>query len=127
MRADPLVMTTCLVVAVSCGPSRRGELVGAPITPDTGAERRGERLFYRHCAKCHPGGEAGLGPALNNKPLPEFAIETQIRRGLGAMPAFDAHHLSDEEVDAIAEFVVELRTTPRTTPEATDAPVAASR
>ncbi len=101
--------------------------MGAPITPDTVAERRGERLFYKHCSRCHPGGEAGLGPALNDKPLPELAIETQIRQGLGAMPAFDGHHLSDAEVDAIAKFVVDLRTTPRTTPEANGTPTSASR
>jgi mono/diheme cytochrome c family protein len=102
-----------LVLALAgCGPQRRGPLVGAPVTTDTPAERRGERLFYRHCARCHPGGEAGLGPALNNKPLPELAIETQIRKGVGAMPAFSEHHLDDAQVEAIAEYVIALRKTP---------------
>ena len=126
MRADRVLLAT-FIVGASCGPARRGQLAGAPVTPDTVAEHRGERLFYKHCSKCHPGGEAGLGPALNNKPLPEIAIETQIRKGLGAMPSFDAHHLSDEDVDAIAEFVTELRNTERTTPEANDAPKSATR
>lgn len=105
----------CFVIAVlaaSCGPSRRGELVGAPVTPETQDERRGERLFYRYCSSCHPGGEAGLGPALNDKPLPEIAITTQIRRGLGAMPAFPPRALDDAEVEAIADYVIELRQTP---------------
>ena len=105
-------VTVAALAMTTCGPQRRGALVGAPVTPDTVAERRGERLFYQHCSKCHPGGESGLGPALNDKPLPEIAIETQIRKGLGAMPSFSEHHLSDEEVDAIAEFVIELRKTP---------------
>jgi len=121
MRAEVL-LASCLVVVTSCGPERRGALVGAPMRPDTPAETRGQRLFFKHCSRCHPGGEAGLGPALNDKPLPEIAIETQIRRGLGAMPAFDGHHLSDDDVDAIAEFVIDLRNTERTGPEARDAP-----
>lgn len=97
------------VAVVGCGPERRGALANAPVTPDTVAEHRGERLFYKHCSRCHPGGESGLGPALNDKPLPELAIETQIRKGLGAMPAFSEHHLKDDEVDAIADFVIEMR------------------
>lgn len=92
-----------------CGPSRRGELVDRPITPDTVSERRGERLFYRHCSTCHPGGEAGLGPALNDKPLPEALVRAQIREGVGAMPAFHDHKLTDAQVEAIAAFVSELR------------------
>jgi mono/diheme cytochrome c family protein len=113
MRPDnrSLVGVVLATSLFACGPQRRGELVGAPVTPDTVAEHRGERLFFQHCSKCHPGGEAGLGPALNDKPLPEIAIETQIRKGVGAMPAFSAHHLKDEEVEAITKFVVELRET----------------
>lgn len=116
MRRAELLPLTLLVAAItSCGPQRRGPLVNAPVIPDTVAERRGERLFFQHCSKCHPGGETKLDPALNDKPLPELAIETQIRQGLGAMPAFSEHHLKDAEVEAIAEYVREMRKTP--TPE----------
>ena len=107
---------------LGCGSARRGPLAGAPVTPDTVAEKRGERLFFKHCSRCHPGGEAGLGPALNNKPLPELAIETQIRQGIGAMPAFSEDQLSEQQVEAIAEFVVEMRETERRGPEKNDAP-----
>ena len=118
MRGDRAFAALWLVALAGCGSARRGELVGAPVVADSPQERRGERLFYRHCSKCHPGGEAGLGPALNNKPLPAIAIRTQIRQGLGAMPAFDGHHLSDADVEAIVEFVIVLRQTPRTGAEA---------
>ena len=91
------------------GASRRaGRAAGQP---DTRAEARGERLYQRYCYQCHPGGAAGLGPALNNKPLPAIAIRTQIRNGVGAMPAFDAALLSDQDVDAITEYVEDLRAT----------------
>lgn len=116
-RTSTIVMVVILVGLIfmpdlfGCGSKRRGELVGRPIIPDTPAERRGERLFYRYCASCHPGGEAGLGPALNDKPLPESLVRTQIRKGLGAMPAFHEDKLTDAQVDEIAAFVSELRQT----------------
>ncbi|HUQ07907.1 MAG TPA: cytochrome c [Kofleriaceae bacterium] len=116
-RTSTIVMVIILIGLImmpdlfGCGSKRRGELVGRPITPDTLAEKRGERLFYKYCSSCHPSGEAGLGPALNNKPLPEFAVRTQIRQGVGAMPAFHDDRLTDAQVEEIASFVSELRQT----------------
>ncbi len=101
-----------IAMAAGCGSSRRGELVDRPVTPDTAHEQRGARLFFQHCHRCHPGGEVGLGPSLNDKPLPALAIRTQIRSGVGAMPAFSDRELADGEVDAIAEYVLELRKSP---------------
>jgi mono/diheme cytochrome c family protein len=109
MRRASLLLV--LLLAVACGEKRRGELVGRPIIADTPPEKRGERIFYRYCSYCHPGGEAGLGPALNNKPLPESLVRTQVRKGLGAMPAFSADSLTDEQVADVAAFVSELRQT----------------
>jgi mono/diheme cytochrome c family protein len=112
-RVDRWLIAGAAVVVLGCGPQRRGALVGRPVVPDTAAERRGERLFYRHCSRCHPGGEAGLGPALNDKPLPEGAVETQIRKGIGSMPAFPDRILDDQQVAAIADYVTELRVSGR--------------
>jgi mono/diheme cytochrome c family protein len=97
-----------------CGAEHRGEPHGPPVVPDTMAEARGARLYSRYCYQCHPGGEAGIGPALNNKPLPEFAIRTQIRNGVGAMPAFGDDLLRDDQVAANAKYVQEMRGTPAT-------------
>jgi mono/diheme cytochrome c family protein len=116
MRASHALVLACAVA--SCGsPKRRGEIVGSPVIPATAKERRGEQLFFRFCAKCHPGGEAGLGPSLH-KPLPAFMIETQIRRGFGAMPAFSQDVVSDAEVAAIASYVLRIRRTPPPEPDA---------
>lgn len=71
--------------------------------------REGRKHFNHHCATCHPGGMSGLGPAIINKPLPEFLIKFQIRNGVGVMPAFDEKSISDEQVDNIAEYLVFLR------------------
>lgn len=71
--------------------------------------RQGRELFNAHCASCHPGGMAGVGFAIINKPLPESIIRFQIRNGIGVMPAFDESMLNDEQVESIAEYLVYLR------------------
>jgi len=63
----------------------------------------------KHCNQCHPGGEGGVGPALNNKPLPGFLIKFQVRRGMGAMPAFSSQVISDAQLDSLASYLKELR------------------
>jgi mono/diheme cytochrome c family protein len=63
----------------------------------------------RNCDQCHPRGEAGLAPALNNKPLPAFLIKFQVRQGLGAMPSFSKDDLSDQQLDDIIRYLQALR------------------
>jgi len=75
----------------------------------TDNEFRGMRLFMLHCNKCHPGGEEGVGPALNDKPLPDFLIHFQIRQGMGDMPAFTKDELTKEEVQQIVRYVRFMR------------------
>lgn len=90
---------------LACASARRSEPIAGPMT----VEPEGERVFDRHCYSCHPGGEGGLGPTLNNRPLPGFLVRWQVRLGLGAMPPHDRHHLSDEELDALVRYVRALR------------------
>jgi mono/diheme cytochrome c family protein len=100
------VLLVVLVVAVAgCGSARRSEpLVGA-FVPASASVARGERVFMAKCHQCHPGGEAGLGPAINNKPLPGGLIRLQIREGFGAMPAFAANDIPDGDLDALLEYL----------------------
>lgn len=70
---------------------------------------KGRKLFNNHCATCHPTGKSGLGPAIINKPLPEFLIRFQIRNGIGVMPAFNEDKLADDQVENIAEYLIYLR------------------
>lgn len=65
----------------------------------------GKKAYQQYCDKCHPGGEAGLGPALNNNPAPGFAKRFQVRHGLGVMPAFDPSVVSPEELDHIMAYL----------------------
>ncbi len=105
-----LILLLCLffsgALLLKCGSSRRG----VPLYP---GERKisdptlilGRKVFANHCHQCHPGGTEGLGPALNNKPYPGFAIEFQVRNGVGAMPGFSEEIISDEELEALVAYV----------------------
>jgi mono/diheme cytochrome c family protein len=92
--------------AIACGSARRSEpIMGRPFVAATDDVRRGERVFMANCHQCHPGGEAGLGPALNNKPLPGFMIALQTRAGLGAMPAFTTADISVDDLSALIAYL----------------------
>jgi len=92
-------------LSAACGSGRRSEPLVGPVALTTAEQQRGELVFFHRCHKCHPGGDAGLGPALNNKPLPAAAIKLQVRSGLGAMPAFDDKLVSDADLDALVAYL----------------------
>jgi mono/diheme cytochrome c family protein len=97
-----------LVLAAGCS-ARRSEPIAGPLGYTSPELRAGEIAFDRHCSHCHPGGEKGLAPALNNKPLPGFLIKFQVRHGLGAMPAFSEREIAPEELNALVAYLKELR------------------
>ena len=88
---------------------RRGEPVTGPMPITNPQVKRGEIVFMQHCHMCHPNGEGGLGPALNNKPLPGFLIKTQVRAGLGVMPAFHSQELPPDQLDDLVQYLIALR------------------
>jgi mono/diheme cytochrome c family protein len=106
-----ITVLLALTAGYGCGPARRGVPFGPPLQL-TEQEERGQRLFMEHCHQCHPGGAAGLGPAINNKPLPGAAMHLQIRKGVGTMPAFPGSILSNEQVDAIVAYLNKLQQEP---------------
>ena len=55
------------------------------------------------------GGAASLGPALNNKPLPDRLIRFQVRNGQGAMPAFSEDQFSNDELEALLAYLEALK------------------
>lgn len=89
----------------ACGTARR---LDGPIEPAAARDPQlahGQRVFMRACHQCHPRGETGLGPALNNKYVPAFLIRSQVRLGLGAMPAFPPSALGSEDLDAVVRYI----------------------
>jgi len=72
-------------------------------------EFEGMKLFMRHCNKCHPGGEKGKGPALNDKNLPNFLVHWQVRLGGGDMPKFTKEQISTDHLHQITAFVKRMQ------------------
>lgn len=110
-----LARLLCLAVValwLGCGSARRGEPFGPPLQLNA-QQAQGERVFMRYCNSCHPQGEGGVGPALNNKPLPSPAVKLQVRSGIGDMPAFPESVIAPEELEALLAYVLELQTPSR--------------
>ena len=105
----PLVCFAAAALVAACGGPRRGEPVAGPLALATESSRRGERVFMAECNACHPGGEAGVGPSLNDKLAPRFLMRLQVRQGLGAMPAFSASRIDDRALEDLLDYVLVLR------------------
>jgi mono/diheme cytochrome c family protein len=112
-RAVIIMLLVAFMSLTACRSARRGEPVGRPVRVDSPALERGRMSFNQHCHRCHPGGEGGLGPSLNDKPAPAFLLKTQIRVGLGTMPRFDEKLIPSGELDDLVAYMKELRRSPR--------------
>jgi ubiquinol-cytochrome c reductase cytochrome c subunit len=89
-----------------------------PQIPDvqvTGADlSRGRDLFINSCAACHGAGAGGdavgggyvAPPLLDDDPV---TVGEAIRTGPGAMPVFGPGQISDEDLEAIAAYLIYLR------------------
>lgn len=103
------ILVLAAALSAGCGSARRGEpLVGEKTMPNAEIAL-GKRVFDATCNQCHPGGEQGLGPSLNDKPFPRWLIKAQVRSGAGAMPAFSSEEISGVELDAVTRYLVWLR------------------
>jgi mono/diheme cytochrome c family protein len=111
--ARRLVLTVALVILsislAACGSRRRGEPFVGPMQISDPSIERGRLAFEQKCYKCHTQGEGGMGPVINDKPLPRFLMRFQVRHGLGTMPAFPPERISDDELEDILNYMVYLR------------------
>lgn len=96
------------VVLLGCS-ARRSEPIRGPSRITDAQVASGRVVFMRFCHQCHPGGEAGLGSALNNKALPGSLIALQVRVGLGAMPSFSREDINDQELRDLLRYLKALR------------------
>jgi len=98
--------------ALGCRSVRRGEPIVGQLQSSNPAVQHGKIVFARRCYSCHPGGEGGLGPGLNDKPLPVFAMKLQVRTGVvgfGVMPSFDRHQIPSEDLDDLMKYIKAIR------------------
>jgi mono/diheme cytochrome c family protein len=110
MRATHRCALAAGVLALAaCATARRGEPFTGEHRPPDEKVALGQRSFAANCSACHPGGQQGIGPAINDKPLPVWAIKFQVRHGLGAMPAFSDEEIPDAELDAVVKYLKWLR------------------
>lgn len=84
--------------------------VAGALVDDGSVSQTGAELFGMWCAPCH--GAAGEGsavaPALNDVPfIPADFIESRVRGGLNAMPAFDPVSLPDAALYRIIQYAQE--------------------
>jgi mono/diheme cytochrome c family protein len=94
-----------IVIIISCA-SRRSEPIQQKSFLISDQEvLKGEKIYMMNCQKCHPAGEAGLGPALNPNPAPQFLKRFQMRHGLGVMPSFKQEELSASDLKAISKYL----------------------
>lgn len=114
-------MRWLLLLLVGCGSQRRGEAIVGPLALAEAEAVQGRMVFMKRCESCHPGGEAGLGPALTNSPAPVWLAMSQVRIGAGAMPAFGKDQISPDDLSALAAWLRALkRHRPVDTDERTD-------
>ncbi|HYE32752.1 MAG TPA: cytochrome c [Methylomirabilota bacterium] len=104
-----LTLASIISSQPGCRHPRRGEPIVGPLPVNDPAVARGRIVYAQHCHQCHPGGEGGLGPGLNDKPLPKFLIKTQVRLGLGTMPGFPEERIDSESLDDLVNYIVALR------------------
>jgi len=105
-----IICSLLFVWMTGCGSARKTEPIKEPLNLATEKLVRGQKAFERHCNTCHPRGDSGLGPALNNKDIvPNFLLKFQVRNGLGAMPSISDKVLPDEDLDAIVEYINALQ------------------
>ena len=108
-RSSLSVFATLVILLAACSSARRTEPLAPPLDLSDPAIAHGRRVFFQHCHQCHPHGEAGLGPAIVNKPLPEFLMKFQVRHGLGVMPSFPADKIPREDLEALMAYLKAVR------------------
>jgi cytochrome c6 len=81
--------------------------VGMMSTASFAAENSSEAIFKAKCASCHPDGGNIMKPKETIKGIKSSKkIITQIRKGGGGMPAFDAKAISDADAKLLADYIM---------------------
>jgi mono/diheme cytochrome c family protein len=100
------VLVACSMLLQFCSASRKSEpIVGKSFVASSEKVKHGQELFMQNCNKCHPGGEAGLAPAINWNPAPGFIKRFQVRHGLGVMPSFNSSEISNADLKDILVYL----------------------
>lgn len=107
-----LIASVAMLTAGSCGERKTKELYPVKATEDGPVDLSlVKKLYDVKCALCHgyDGAQQFAGAKdLTQSILPKNEVVLRIAEGKGTMPP---HHdvLSEEQIDALADFVISLR------------------
>ncbi len=96
-----------LLFAAACAHRHTEPISGKVVNTENPHIANGQLRYNQYCQKCHPAGEAGLGPEVTHKP--GFARRVQVRHGFGTMPAFKADRISKSDLKDIQIYLNALR------------------
>jgi mono/diheme cytochrome c family protein len=105
MKAIVLMLSFSVLLFVGCSSRKSEPAKQKTFQSDSEEILKGEKVFMQYCHKCHPGGEAGLGPAINSNPAPQFLKRFQVRHGLGVMPSFKEEEVSRADLQNISRYL----------------------
>ena len=74
------------------------------------APRAPETVYASTCGYCHG---RNVGPIILGKNIPAETVTAFVRRGQGAMPAFRPTEISDQELEALAEWIAASKANPK--------------
>lgn len=114
MKVFFISIISLMIFMLACGTARRSEPLMGTMNTSSEKIEKGRIVFNNKCNKCHPGGESGEGPMLNNIYLPKFVIKARVRSKAfllytGKMPSFKKHEISKEELNALTAYLKALR------------------
>jgi len=100
----PAAVPAAATPAPAAGPASTPAAAG-------GGLEAGKTVFNQFCAGCHPGGGKGVGPALRKADYQGSTeeITKTVRQGRGAMPAFAATQITDQQLADIVAYLDSLQ------------------
>jgi hypothetical protein len=109
----PAVFLLMAFIVASCS-SRRIEKDMVTSKSEDPKIMEGRLIFKANCQKCHPNGEAGVGPEINTIRVPKFILKARVRSRAfllwtGRMPQFDRHEISPHELNSLVKFIKVLQ------------------
>ena len=107
-----LIMAIAVIAFAACGGGKSRDLYPVKATPDGAVEPAlVKKLYDVKCALCHgyDGAQQFAGAKdLSQSTLPKNEVVSRIADGRGTMPPHK-DVLSEEQIDALADFVLTLR------------------
>jgi mono/diheme cytochrome c family protein len=90
---------------IACSVRKSEPITQKEFTPEGDRIANGQQVFMMQCQKCHPGGEAGLGPSVNGNIAPQFIKRFQMRHGIGVMPSFKPDEISRKNLRDVSKYL----------------------